>query len=97
MPIFETESDVVLTPQEFFDACSVGEQLRLKGIIEDEFDLVSEHNVPELEEIISPPHPRSVGQQVFNDALTDLGESWYSITKFDEEIVLAIAKKHHTI
>jgi len=39
MPTFESESSVVLTPQEFYDACSRSEQLRMKNIIEEEFDL----------------------------------------------------------
>jgi hypothetical protein len=98
MAKFGTDGDIelIITPREFIQNCSARELLQLRELAKDEFDLVDSTYVPE-EVPTRPPSPRCFGQMEFNNALVDLGESWYSITKTDEEIVLAIAKKHHTI
>jgi hypothetical protein len=93
MPIFESESSIRISPKEYFDACSPSEQTGMCSVIMDEFNLVWEDEVKDGK----PRPPRSFGQQSFNDALADLLESWYSLSKVDEEAILAIAKKYETI
>ena len=90
MPTFESDSSIRLSPKEFFDACSPSEQVGMCDIIMDEFNLIWDDEVKDGK----PRPPRSFGQQAFNDALADLIESWHSLSKVDEELILSIAKKY---
>lgn len=91
MPIFESDGaiDLTITPKEFYKACRIAEQTAMCDIIMDDFDLIWDDDVKD-----GKLKPRSNGQMKFNDALVDLGESWYSISKVDEEIIMEIAKKY---
>lgn len=104
MAKFEADGSIemYITPQQFYDSCSLSEQLKLKCIIEDEF------NLQEIEDdfITHGIHtccgnckdedkiPRSLTQIEFNKSLLDLKESWYSLSKKEVQGILDIAKKH---
>jgi len=90
MPKFEGtgEIEIIVTPKEFVKNCSTSELIRLKNLINDEFNL----EVHISEEKYTPP--RSYDQMKFNQALNILKDSWLILTKIDGDIIENIAKKY---
>jgi len=103
MPTFEADGsiEIHLTPQEFYSECSLSDQMRMREIIVEDFNLQESddnhgthtccRNCEDEEKI-----PRSLSQIEFNEALIDLKDSWYSISKEDTQIILDITKKYKT-
>ncbi len=97
MPKFDGDYTMDISPTEFYDSCSSYEQNKLADIVAVEFDLLHRDEIIKESDEGSDDHPKCAGHINFNAALLDLRRSWLSITKADEEAILAIAKKYFTI
>jgi len=91
MPKFETtgEIEIKITPKEFFNECSIPEQVALCNLIKYEFDLVEDD-----EEINTTPPPRSYSERKFYENLGVLEDNWLCLDPSDAKIVEILAKKY---
>lgn len=91
MPKFETNGEIAITikPKEFFEECSIPEQVALCDLIMYEFDLVEDE-----EEINTTPPPRSYSEQKFYHNLGVLEDNWLCMDPNDEKIIEILAKKY---
>ncbi len=87
MPTFYTNVEIDVDYKEFLEQCSNNELLELYNCLKVDYDLDEEHD----------KKVRSESQRLFNKNLTHLKNSWYNITKEDNEIIAILAKKYGAI
>ena len=92
MPRFETngEIEIKITPQEFYDACSLSEENALCDIIMDEYDLVYNEKTPHSHQ----PSTRSYSESKFYENLAILEENWLTMDVNDAKIIAVLAEKY---
>lgn len=85
MPYFDYDGNIDIDVDEFLSSCTLNEiQEIIESLVEDEHILPSQ---------IIHESQMSAPEQLFEKALTKLHGKWNQLTKSEEEILMAIAKR----